>query len=106
MADPAAFVAVLREEMDRAVTRNRPAQFRKALSDLDARVSARHDAAVTTTNRPSKLLVRILRDRVAALKSEETAPYTRSLGKAAVKCVRESRRAAEKELGRVLRGAA
>lgn len=53
----------------------------------------------------NKMLVKTLRMRVAALKAEETDKYTRSLGKAAVKCVHETRKAVEAELARELRPA-
>jgi hypothetical protein len=55
-----------------------------------------------TNNKPSKSEIKMLNLRIATLRAEMTDPYTVSLGRAAVNCVRESLEATEAELARRL----
>lgn len=49
----------------------------------------------------TKTEIKTLTDRVAALRAEMTDSYTVSLGRAAVKCVRDTLEVTEAELARV-----
>ena len=56
------------------------------------------------TMKATKLQIKAAESRVSALRAEETDPYTMSLGRAAVRSVRESREAAEAEWMRLMVG--